>query len=133
MFPDHSTFESSLSCLDWHSYDSIAVPNTKCVSPLSTTENVTQNLYKAIVDYTSPAFCTPVTLRRKAMRSIVNKPEEDGVTDIGNWQHAQNLVKIAHVVPEISSRTYTQTDRQTDTQTDILITILRSQPLPRAK
>jgi len=37
--------------------------------------------------------------------------------DIGNMH--KNLVKIAHVVPEISSRT----DRQTYTQTDILIRI----------
>jgi len=41
----------------------------------------------------------------------------DRATDIGN-KH-KNLIKIARVVPEISSRT----DRQT--QTDILITILR--------
>jgi len=50
------------------------------------------------------------------MRSIVNTPEEDRATDIGN-RH-KNLVKIARVVPEISS--------QTDRQTDILITILCS-------
>jgi len=31
-------------------------------------------------------------------------------------QHANNLVKIARVVPEISCQTDRQTDRQTDTQ-----------------
>jgi len=42
------------------------------------------------------------------MRPIVNMPEDDGATDIGNMH--KNLVKITRVVPEISSRT----DRQTD-------------------
>jgi len=45
------------------------------------------------------------------MRPIVNVPEEDRATDIGNIR--KNLVKIARVVPEISWRT----DRQTDGQT----------------
>jgi len=49
------------------------------------------------------------------MRPIVNVSEEDRATDISNMRKI--LVKIAHVVPEISSRT----DRQT--QTDILITV----------
>ena len=49
------------------------------------------------------------------MRPIVNIPEEDRSTDIGNTQKS---VKIARVLPEILSRT--------DTQTDILTTILRS-------
>jgi len=44
-------------------------------------------------------------------------------------QHAQKLVKIAPVVPEISS----PTDRQTDTHTDILITILRHGSRRRSK
>jgi len=40
---------------------------------------------KAIVDYTSPALCTPVTpSRRQAMRPIVSMPEEVRATDIGN-------------------------------------------------
>jgi len=51
------------------------------------------------------------------MRPIVNVPEEDRATDIGNMH--KKLLKIAFVVPEISSRT--------DRQTDILITILRNQ------
>jgi len=48
--------------------------------------------------------------------------------DIGN-RH-KNLVKIANVVPEISSRT----ERQTDTrrQTDIHITILRDRSRGRS-
>ena len=44
------------------------------------------------------------------MRLIVNKPEEERSTDIGNMH--KKLVKIALVVPEISSRTNTQTHRQ---------------------
>ena len=42
-------------------------------------------------------------------------PEEDRATDIGNMR--KNLVKIACVVPEISSRTDRQTDRQIHRQT----------------
>jgi len=38
-------------------------------------------------------------------------PEEDRATDIGNMH--KNLVKIARVVPKVSSRTDRQTDRQT--------------------
>ena len=45
------------------------------------------------------------------MRPIVNVPEEDRATDIGNMH--KNLVNIARVVPEIASRT----DRQTDIPT----------------
>ena len=45
------------------------------------------------------------------MRPIVNVPETDRATDIGNMQ--KKLVKIARVVPEISTRTDRQTDRQT--------------------
>ena len=54
------------------------------------------------------------------MRLIVNTSEEDRATDTSNMH--KNLVKIARVVPEISSHT----DRQTDPQTDILIIILRN-------
>jgi len=46
-------------------------------------QELKQNRNKAIVDYISPALCTPV------MRPIVNMPEEDRATDIGsmhkNW------------------------------------------------
>jgi len=41
------------------------------------------------------------------MRPIVNMPEEDRATDIGNMH--KNLVKIALVIPEISWRTDSQT------------------------
>jgi len=49
------------------------------------------------------------------MRPIVNMPEEDRATDLGNMH--KNLVKIAHVVLEISSRTdrHTHRDRQIQT------------------
>jgi len=36
------------------------------------------------------------------MRPIVNVPEEDRATDIGKMH--KKLVKIVHVLPEISSR-----------------------------
>ena len=45
------------------------------------------------------------------MRPIVNVPREDRATDIDNVH--KNLVKVARVVPEISSRK----DGHTDTQT----------------
>jgi len=51
------------------------------------------------------------TFRRYAIRPIVNVSEKDRATDTGS------LVKIACVVPEISS--------QTDRHTSILITVLR--------
>ena len=63
---------------------------------------------------------------RQAMWLIVNMPEEDQAMDIGNMH--KNLVKIVHMVPEISVRT----DRQTHTQTDILITILRNRSRGRS-
>ena len=82
------------------------------------------NINKAIVDYTSPALCTPVTpSRRQAIRPIVNVPEKDRATDI-DYMH-KKLVEIARVAPEISSRTDRQTDRHTYHNT--------SQPLPSAK
>ena len=40
--------------------------------------------------------------RRYAMRLIVNMSEEDRATDTGNMH--KKIAKIAHVVPEISSR-----------------------------
>ena len=57
------------------------------------------------------------------MRPIVNVSEEDRATEIGNMH--KNLVKMARVVPEISSRTPAPTYRHTHHNT--------SQPLPRAK
>ena len=50
------------------------------------------------------------------MRPVVNVPEENRATDIGNMR--KNLVKIARVIPEISLRTDRHIDRY------ILITIL---------
>jgi len=79
----------------------------------------TKNKNKAIVDYTSPALCTPV-IAFPAMRPIINLPEDDRATDIANVH--KNLIKIACVVPEISLRT--DTDRQTDIS--LLITKLRT-------
>jgi len=45
------------------------------------------------------------------MRPIINMPEEDRGTDIGNMH--KNLVKIARGVREISCRTDRQAHRQT--------------------
>ena len=45
------------------------------------------------------------------MRPIVNMPDEDRATAIGNMR--KKLIKIARVIPEISCRTDRQTDRQT--------------------
>jgi len=52
-----------------------------------------------------------VTDRYAAMQPIVNMTEDDRATDTGNMH--KNLVKIARVVPEISSRTDRPTDRHT--------------------
>jgi len=49
------------------------------------------------------------------MRPIVNMPEEDRATAIGNMR--KNLLKMARGLPEISCRTDRETDRQTDRQT----------------
>jgi len=45
------------------------------------------------------------------MRPIVNVPRENRATDIGNVH--KNLVKVARVVPGVSSQTDRQTNRQT--------------------
>jgi len=45
------------------------------------------------------------------MRPIINVSEEDRATDTGNMH--KKLVKIARVVPVISSRTDRQTHRET--------------------
>ena len=87
---------------------------------------------KAFIDHTSPALCTPVTpfspIGDAAYRQHVGGPSH------GHGQHAQKFVKIARVVPEISSRTDRQTDRQTHRQTDdILTTVLRNRSLERSK
>ena len=45
------------------------------------------------------------------MQLIINMSEEDRTTDTGNMH--KKLVKIARVVPEISSQTDRHTDRHT--------------------
>jgi len=66
---------------------------------------------KAIVDYTSPALCTPVTpFLPIGDAAVVNMPEEDRAMDIDNICN-KNLVNIARVVPDISLRTDRHTDR----------------------
>jgi len=57
--------------------------------------------------------------------NIVNIPEEDRATDIGNMH--KKLVKIVRVVPEML------VDRETDRHTDRHTHHNTSQPLPRAK
>ena len=69
---------------------------------------------KAIVNNTSPALCTLVTPLPQ-IGDVAYRQYAGGRPSHGHRQHAQKMVKIAHVVPEISSRT----DRQTETQTDI--------------
>jgi len=72
---------------------------------------------KAIVDYTSPPLCTPVTPFLPIGDAAYHQHARGGPSmDICNMH--KNLAKIEHVVPEISSRTDRQTHRQTDTQTD---------------
>jgi len=72
---------------------------------------------KAIVDYTSPALCTPV-MPFPPVGDTAYRQDAGGGRSHGYRQNAQKMVKIARVVPEISS--------QTDRQTNILITILRN-------
>ena len=66
---------------------------------------------KAIVNYTSPALCTPVTPFPPIGDAAYN--QHAGGSSHGHRQHAQILLKIARVVPEISSRTDTCTHTQT--------------------
>jgi len=54
------------------------------------------------------------------MRRVINVPEEDRATDIGNM-HKKFGKDCAYGSRDILS----QTDRQTDTHTDIFFTILR--------
>jgi len=63
------------------------------------------------------------------MRPIVNMPEEDLATDIRNMH--KNLVKIAHVVPEISVG-QTDTDTQTHRQTHSSLTVLLNRSRERS-
>jgi len=67
--------------------------------------------YKAIVDYTSPTLCTPVT-PFPPIGDAAYCQHAGGEPSHGQRQHAEkNLVKIAHAVAGISSRTVTH--RQT--------------------
>jgi len=112
------------------------------IRPIATVKHyATDN--KAIVDHTSPALCTPITLFpadhicSERLQCIVNGEENPqncpftlgfrhpagGGPSHGRRQHAQKLVKIARVAPEISLRMLS--DRQTDRHTDMLITIPR--------
>ena len=58
-----------------------------------------------------PADFVFSTGKKTPMRPIVNMLEEDRATDIGNMH--KNLVKVARMITEISSRTDRQTHRQT--------------------
>jgi len=71
---------------------------------------------KAIVDYTSPALCTPVT----------PFPQDDRVTDVGNMHNIFGKDRAC-------GSAYIFADRQTDRQTDRHTHHNTSQPLPRAK
>jgi len=77
------------------------------------------NYKKAIVDYTSPGLCTPITpSRRQVMWPMVSMPEDDRATDICN------IHKKIWYRSRVWFRRYPR--GQTDMQTDILITILRN-------
>jgi len=80
-------------------------------------------LSNAIVDYTSPALCTPVTPFPPTGDAAYRQHAGAGPSH-GHWQQAQKIGKdrACGSGDILADR---QTDRQTDTQTDILITILR--------
>ena len=78
---------------------------------------------KAIVDYTSPVLCTPVT-PFPPIGDAAYRQHGAGGPSQQHRQHAQQLVKIKRVAPEISSRT----DRHTDKH---VITITSQPSLPR--
>ena len=82
--------------------------------------NTSHKWTKAIVEYTSPALCTPVTPFPRIGDAAYRQHASRGPSH-GHRQHAYKLVEIARVVTEISSRTDRQIDRQTYT----------SQPLRR--
>jgi len=74
---------------------------------------------KAIVDYTSPALCTAVTLF-PTIGDVAYRQHAGGRPSHGHRQHARKFGKKSRVL----FRRYPR--GQTDTQTDILITILRN-------
>jgi len=73
---------------------------------------------KAIVDYTSPALCTPVTPFPPTGDAAYHQHAGGGPSH-GHRQHAQKLGK-----DRACGSVDIFADRQTDTQTDILITII---------
>jgi len=58
----------------------------------------------AIVDYTSPALCTSVT-PFPPIGDAAYRQHAGGGPSHGHGQHAQKVVRIAGMTPEISSRT----------------------------
>jgi len=84
---------------------------------------LTTHKYKAIVDYTSPAICTPVTPFPPIGDAVYRQRPGEGPSH-GHREHAQKIGKdrACGSGDILADR---QTDRQTDTETDILITILR--------
>ena len=91
-------------------------------------DNSSNSINRAIVDYTSPALCTPVTpSRRQVMGSIVNVPEEDRATDIGNTHKKFGKDRACGSGDILAD---SQPPKQTDIQTQtylglgILVTIL---------
>ena len=72
--------------------------------------NYLANDNKVIVDYTSPALCTPVTPFPPIGDAAYRQHAERGSSH-GHKKHAQKLLKITCVVPEISTRTDRHTDR----------------------
>jgi len=86
------------------------------------------NTSKAIVDYTSPALCTPVT-PFSPIGDAACRQHAGGGPSHEHRQHAQNSVKMARVVPEISSRR----DRHTDRHRGLFITVLRNRSHGRSR
>jgi len=80
---------------------------------------------KAIVDYTSPALCTPITPVPPIGDAAYHQHAGGGPSH-GHRQHAQKTAK------DRARYLCRQTDRQTDTHTDILITILGNCSLKRS-
>jgi len=86
-----------------------------------------ERLYnKAIVDYTVPALCTPVTLFPPT-RDAAYRQHAGGGPSHGHRQYAQKFGK-----DRACGSGDILADRQTDTQTDILITILRNRSRGRS-
>ena len=78
-------------------------------------------LNKAIVDHTSPALCTPITLFPAIGDAAYRQPATGGPSH-GHGQRAQKLGKD-HVCGsgDMLADRQTHTHRQTETHTDMLI------------